>query len=135
MANALICQFRGFLNKYGLCVVQPNFTYSLKDPQLPSLFVTCVQIKGVNPLPNSIYATVASRRIFNLPDATVSRFRLDYGMKLPVKLMQNVEALAPSFDNTEFLQGFPAISKYLQYQEFQEKKISRNVFPSFSKWK
>ncbi|KAF3773848.1 hypothetical protein EJ110_NYTH54125 [Nymphaea thermarum] len=88
--QALICQFIEELSKDGLCCVQPNFTLSLQDPHLLQAFVLCVQIKEVNLVAKSVYATITSRCTFNLLQSTLTSFKLDYGINFPLSMNKNI---------------------------------------------
>lgn len=129
--KAVICQFSGTLDKDGLCVIRPNFTISLDDPHLSQAFVVCVQIKDVEMLPNSVYATIASRCIFHLTNSVVSHFRNPYGMQLPTSLNRNISNVAPAITSEGFVQGFPAIEQFLATSEFSEKKLKKRWMSRF----
>ncbi|KAF3789145.1 hypothetical protein EJ110_NYTH07222 [Nymphaea thermarum] len=129
--QALICQFTGELSKDGLCCVQPNFTLSLQDPHLLQAFVLCVQIKEVNLVAKSVYATITSRCTFNLLQSTLTSFRLDYGINFPLSMNKNILQVGVEISNEGFLQGYPAIGEFLQRQKYKEKKAWQNIFSKY----
>ncbi|KAF3790246.1 hypothetical protein EJ110_NYTH16815 [Nymphaea thermarum] len=120
--QALICQFTGELSKDGLCCVQPNFMLSLQDPHLLQAFVLCVQIKEVNLVAKSVYATITSRCTFNLLQSTLTNFKLDYGINFPLFMNKNIMQVGVEISNEGFLQGYPAIREFLQRQKYKERK-------------
>ncbi|KAF3781625.1 hypothetical protein EJ110_NYTH36432 [Nymphaea thermarum] len=129
--QALICQFTGELSKDGLCCVQPNFTLSLQDPYLLQAFVLCVQIKEVNLVAKSVYATITSRCTFNLLQSTLTSFRLDYGINFPLSMNKNIMQVGVEISNEGFLQGYPAIGEFLQRQKYKEKKAWQSIFSKY----
>ncbi|KAF3777808.1 hypothetical protein EJ110_NYTH45027 [Nymphaea thermarum] len=129
--HALICQFTGELSKNGLCCVQPNFTLSLQDPHLLQAFVLCVQIKEVNLVAKSVYATITSRCTFNLLQSTLTNFKLDYGINFPLSMNKNIMQVGVEILNEGFLQGYPATGEFLQCQKYKERKSWQSIFSKY----
>ncbi|KAF3771543.1 hypothetical protein EJ110_NYTH60227 [Nymphaea thermarum] len=129
--QALICQFTGELSKDGLCCVQPNFMLSLQDPHLLQAFVLCVQIKEVNLVAKSIYATITSRCTFNLLQSTVTSFKLDYGINFPLSMNKNIMQVGVEISNEGYLQGYPAIGEFLQRQKYKERKTWQSIISKY----
>nr|DBA06664.1 TPA_asm: polyprotein [Welwitschia mirabilis virus 1] len=126
--DAKICQFKGILNKDGICSVQPNYQISLSDEHLAHSLMLCIEIHGINLLEGSTYAAIGSRCIFNLVSHTLANSRFPYGVRFPVG-SRHLAEVGKSINTDGFEDNYPCMIDKLERIEFSKENPKKEWIP------